>query len=340
MTMLYGALPGNPKRISRIVQGTSIGMVHTGNTEQAFALFDAVYANGITAFDTANQYGEGEVERTLGLWLRERGVADEVFVITKGAHHSVDRRRVTPFDITADLYDSLARLQVESIDLYLLHRDDLSVPVGPIIEILTEHQRAGRIRAFGASNWTHERVAEANAYAAEHGWTPFAASSPHFSLAEQVNPPWRDTVAIGGPPGEAARAWYLSRHMPIFAWSGLAGGFWLGKYTRDNLDSFSAEGDRLSIYCYASEDNFRRLDRVRALADAKGASIPQIALAYSLSHALKAFILVGHYNGIEAAHSVAACAITLSQAEMEWLDLRTDQQPDGQDAGLPLGIGA
>jgi aryl-alcohol dehydrogenase-like predicted oxidoreductase len=326
MTMLYGALPGNPKPISRIVQGTSIGMVHTRNTDQAFKLFDDVFAQGITAFDTANQYGEGEVERTLGRWVRARGLQDKVYVITKGAHHNQDRRRVTPFDITSDLYDSLARLSTGPIDLYLLHRDDPSVPVGPIVEILSEHQRAGRIRAFGGSNWSHERIREANEYATLHGLVPFAASSPHFSLAEQVNPPWRDCTALSGPPGEAARAWYVAQKMPIFAWSGLAGGFWLGKYTRDNVGTFSGEGDRLATHCYASEDNFKRLDRVRALAAAKGVQVPQIALAYSLSHPLKPFVLVGHYGGAEAEASVAACDITLTPAQMDWLDLKTDTQ--------------
>ena len=324
MSMLYGSIAGNPKPVSRVVQGTSIGMVNTRNTEQAFKLFDDVFAQGITAFDTANQYGEGEVERTLGRWIRSRAIGDKVFVITKGAHHNQDRRRVTPYDITSDLMDSLARLDTGPIDLYLLHRDDPSVPVGPIVEILNEHQRAGRIRAFGGSNWSHERVREANEYATLHGLIPFAASSPHFSLAEQLNPPWRDCIAISGPTGEAARAWYIAQRMPIFAWSGMAGGFLLGKYSRDNVGTFSGEGDRLAIHCYASEDNFKRLDRVRALAATREVAVSQVSLAYSLNHPLKPFVLVGHYSSAEAEASVAACDIRLSPAEMEWLDLKRD----------------
>src|SRR5690606_6316038 len=115
---------------------------------------------------------------------------DKVVIVGKGAHLNRDRRRVTPWDITSDLYDSLARFQTDCIDLYLLHRDDPDFPVGPIVEVLNEHLRAGRIGAFGASNWTVERIQAANAYAAEHGLEPFVASSPNLSLADQIKEPW------------------------------------------------------------------------------------------------------------------------------------------------------
>jgi aryl-alcohol dehydrogenase-like predicted oxidoreductase len=146
--MQYGEVNGVGKPISRLVQGTV--MIGSENAERSFELLDEVGELGCTAFDTAHQYGAGDSERTFGRWMEDRGLRDEVVVIGKGAHHNQDRPRVTPFDITADLFDSLARLRTEYIDLYLLHRDDPSVPVGPIIETLNEHLDAGRIRAFGA----------------------------------------------------------------------------------------------------------------------------------------------------------------------------------------------
>jgi aryl-alcohol dehydrogenase-like predicted oxidoreductase len=149
----YGRVPGVEKPVARIVQGTvMIGYEEEGDEERSFALLDEVFAHGGTTFDTAHQYGGGDCERTLGRWVRDRGLREEVVVIGKGAHHNEDRKRVTPFDITADLYDSLARLRFDYIDLYLLHRDDPSVPVGPIVEILNEHKAEGRIHAFGGSN--------------------------------------------------------------------------------------------------------------------------------------------------------------------------------------------
>ncbi|CAN5875957.1 hypothetical protein BH24DEI2_BH24DEI2_18400 [soil metagenome] len=178
--MNYGSVAGIDKPVSRLVQGT---VMVSEDAERGFDLLDEIYALGCTAFDTAHVYGEGDNERTVGRWLRDRGLREKIVLIGKGAHHNADRARVTPFDITADLHDSLARFKTEYIDLYLLHRDDPGVPVGPIIDTLNEHLAAGRIRAFGGSNWTHTRVAEANAYAERNALTPFAASSPNFSLA-------------------------------------------------------------------------------------------------------------------------------------------------------------
>jgi hypothetical protein len=197
--MQYGRLPGIDKPISRLVQGTV--PLDPDDLDASFALLDAVHELGCNAFDTAHVYGNGDRERMLGRWIRERGLREKVIILTKGAHHNADRRRVTPFDITSDLHDSLARLQVDAIDLYVLHRDDPEVAVGPIVEVLNEHRKAGLIDAFGGSNWTHERIRAANVYAEAHGLTPFVVSSPQFSLAEMVEPPWTGCISIGGPSG-------------------------------------------------------------------------------------------------------------------------------------------
>jgi aryl-alcohol dehydrogenase-like predicted oxidoreductase len=318
--MEYATIPGIDKPISRLVQGTV--MISSDTVEQSFALLDAVLDLGCTTFDTAHVYGTGDVERTFGRWLHDRGVHDRVVIIGKGAHHSRDRRRVTPFDITADLHDSLARMGVESIDLYLLHRDDPAVPVGPIVEVLNEHHRAGLIHAFGGSNWTHQRVAEANAYAEAHGLTPFAASSPNFSLAEQVKEPWPGCISISGPAGRAAREWYAAANMPLFTWSSLAGGFFSGRFRRDNLDTFESYADRLCVETYCVEDNFRRLDRARELAAQKGLSVAQVALAYVLSQPLNIFALVGCQTRDEFRANTAAADVRLTPEELAWLDLQ------------------
>lgn len=159
MTMEYGRIPGIAKPIARLVQGTM--MLNSADLEASFALLDSVFDQGGTTFDTAEVYGDGDCERTLGLWLRERRLRDEVVIIGKGAHPHDGRRRVTPEDITADVDSSLGRFGDDFIDLYLLHRDDPSKPVGPIVEVLNELVRAGKIGAFGGSNWTTARIAEA-----------------------------------------------------------------------------------------------------------------------------------------------------------------------------------
>jgi len=197
--------------------GTMI--VGLDNYNESKDLLDSAMRCGVNAFDLANVYGGGNSERAVGKWMEERGNRGDVYIVTKGAHPNRDRVRVTPYDITADLMDSLARLRTDYIDAYLLHRDDLTKPVGPIMDILNEHCAAGRIRAFGGSNWTHGRIAEANAYAANKNQTLMTVSSPNYGLCDQVDDPWgAGCVTISGKDGAAARAFYAANKMPVFAY--------------------------------------------------------------------------------------------------------------------------
>lgn len=321
MSMEYSSIAGIEKPVSRLIQGT---VMFSEETEaKGHALLDAVFAQGCNAFDTAHVYMDGECERVFGRWMRARGIREQVVVIAKGAHHNADRKRVTPFDITADLYDSLARMQTDYLDLYLLHRDDPEVPVGPIVEVLNKHQAAGRIHAFGASNWHTNRIAEANRYAAAKGLTPFAAGSPHFSLAEEVAPPWEGCVTITGPENKGQRDWYRLTRTPLLTWSSLSHGWFSGRITRANQHEFVED---LAVQCYASEENWRRLDRARELAVERGVSVARVALAWVLHHDFAVFPLVGPMTGDEFSDCAAALDLPLSSVERDWLDLRRDSR--------------
>ena len=320
--MQYGNVPGVTKPLARLVQGTV--MISTSKLDESFALLDGILELGGTTFDTAHGYGNGDVERTMGRWMKARGNRDQVVILGKGAHHNQDRQRVTPYDITADLHDSLARMQTDYIDLYVLHRDDSSQPVGPIIETLNEHKAAGKIHAFGGSNWSTARLQEANEYAQAHGLTPFVVSSPNFSLAVQRKAPWPNCVSISGPEAASERAWYAEHNTPLFTWSSLAGGFFSGRFNRDNLDSFDTYLDKLCVECYCTESNFQRLDRVRELADERGLTIPQVATAYVMSYPLNIFPLVGCNTAQEFKANLEASEMRLTPAEIAWLEARSD----------------
>jgi aryl-alcohol dehydrogenase-like predicted oxidoreductase len=236
--------------------------------------------------------------------MADRGLREQVVIISKGCHHNADRRRVTPFDLASDLHDSLARLRTDYIDVYLLHRDDSDVPVGPVVEAFNEHLQAGRIRAFGGSNWTHQRIAEANAYAWAHGLTPFTASSPNYGLADQIADPWGPgCVSISGPTNRGARAWYGANGMPVMAYSSLARGLFSGRITAEN---------------------FERLRRALLLAEEKGASVPQIVLGFMFASPLDVFPIVGAANGDEFRENVEAFDLALTAEERAWLDLEID----------------
>ena len=317
--MKYGIVPGIEKDISRLVQGAV--MLNSEDEAAGFEVMDAVFAAGCNTYDTAHIYGNGDCERTLGRWIQMRGIRDKVVILDKGAHHNVDRRRVTPFDITADIYDSLARLQTNYIDLYILHRDDPDVPVGPIVDVLNEHKEAGRIRAFGGSNWTTGRIEAANAYAQEHGLTPFVASSPNFSLAEQIEEPWENCVTITGAANAAERGWYQRTQFPLFCWSSLAGGWFSGRMTRANQ---AEHADTLYMRCYGSEANWQRLERATKLAGERGLTVAQVALAYVLRQEFNVFPLVAAYTPEEFQADAAALEVELAPGELAWLDLRSN----------------
>lgn len=325
MTMEYGTVSGIDKPVSRLVQGTI--PLTEDDVPGSLALLDAVFAHGCRTFDTAHGYGGGACERVLGEWVNSRGVRDDIVILDKGAHPYDGRVRVTPEDITSDLHESLQRMNLEYVDLYVLHRDNPAVPVGPIVEVLNEHKRGGKIGEFGGSNWSASRIAEANAYAADHGLDPFTISSPNFSLAVQVKPPWEGCLSISGPAGEAERAWYIEQGMPIFPWSSLAGGFFSGRFRRDNLDTFDSYLDKLCVESYCSEENFQRLDRVEALGARYGLSIPQVAMAYIMSQPIDVFALVGCRTGDEFAMNTAVLGQKLSEAELAWVDLRSAERP-------------
>ncbi len=325
--MEYGRIANVDKPVSRLVQGTI--MLSTAEEEYSFDLLDQVYEAGINTFDCGHLYGGGDCERALGRWIEDRGLRKEVVILTKCCHMSADRERVTPYDISSDLHDSLARLRTDYIDLYLLHRDDIRVPVRPIVDRLNHYIGTGNLGVIGGSNWTHERIERANLYAATSGQQPFTVSSPNFSLAEQAEAPWRGCISISGKDGGAARSWYQENQMPLFTWSSIANGFFSGRVNRENYDGLVEQGlfDESAVRAYCTDDNFERLDRAGQLAAEKDLSVPQVALAYVLRQPLNIHALVGARNGDEIRSNLQALQTPLSNEEMAWLNLQRSERP-------------
>jgi aryl-alcohol dehydrogenase-like predicted oxidoreductase len=257
--------------------------------------------------DTARVYGDGAAEEALGAWLAARpDVRDDLILLTKGAHPDGERRRVTPEAIAADLEASIARLG-RAPDLYMLHRDDPSLPVGPMIECLNEHVRAGRIRAFGASNWTCERIDEANAFAAAHDLEGFTCSSVHLSLAAQNEEHWPGTLSATDP---AVHAWHERTQMPLFAWSAQARGFFAGHE--------SESVDRV----YDNEGNRERRRRAAEIGTRLGCSANQVALAWVLAQPFPVHAVVGVRTIEQLRDAVGALDVELSPDDVRRLDLR------------------
>ncbi len=302
--MKYGHVQGIDKPISRLVMGVD----NQRTMPHLAVMLDDFFERGGTCFDTAYIYMGGLSEKLLGQWVKNRGIREQVVIIGKGAHTPY----CDPENLTKQLLESLDRLQTDYIDLYFMHRDNPEIPVGEFVEVLNEHLRAGRIRAFGGSNWTIQRVEEANKYAREHGLAGFAAVSNNFSLARMIEPPWAGCISSSDPE---SRAWFERNQMPLFSWSSQARGFFTG---RARPDDFS---DPELVRCWYSEDNFRRLERVNQLAREKGVEPINIALAYVLSQPFPTFALIGPRTLSETHSSLKALEIELTPEEVRWLNL-------------------
>src|SRR5262249_53309368 len=151
--MRYSGFAPLARDLSVLVLGTDV-FTRWHETEKCFALLDAWAAVGGNIIDTGRQYGHAE--RVVGEWLKRRDLREEVIVLTKVAHpdEATWENRINREAITSDIRKSRCELGLETLDLLLLHRDDETVPVATIIDVLNGEKEAGRIRAFGASNWT------------------------------------------------------------------------------------------------------------------------------------------------------------------------------------------
>ncbi|MBV9230660.1 MAG: aldo/keto reductase, partial [Chloroflexi bacterium] len=302
--MKYGHIAGVDKPISRLVMGVD----NQRSWPHASVMLDDFFEQGGNCFDTAYIYGGGVCEKMLGQWVKNRGIREQVVILDKGAHTPY----CTPEALSRQFEESLTRLQMDYVDIYMLHRDNLDVPVGEFITVLNEHKNAGRMRIFGASNWSIERIEAANQWAAANGMTGFAAMSNNFSLARMIDPVWAGCISASDAQ---SRAWLTETGMPLMPWSSQARGFFTGRARPDDYS------DAELVRCWYSEDNFRRLERVNAMAKERGVLPINIALAYVLCQPFPTFPLIGPRVLAETRTSLPALQVELTPDDLRWLNL-------------------
>lgn len=279
-------------------------------SKRPYALLDAAVANGSVVFDTARLYGGGWCEEILGRWIKARRARDKVIIVAKGAHPDAEwRGRVNPADIRADFEASLRALAVDYVDVFMLHRDDPTVPVEVLMETLNPFVQGGLARALGASNWSHQRIQAANDYARAKGLAPLVLSSPHFSLAEMPSAPWPGCLSIAGPANTEARAWYQQTKMPVLAWSPLSGG-----------PTAATHEDPLIRQAYGSSDNQQRWRRAKELAQTRGVKVAQVALAYLMSQPFPVHPVVSASTPERLIELCDARNLKLTAEELAWLE--------------------
>jgi aryl-alcohol dehydrogenase-like predicted oxidoreductase len=311
-------IEGTDLEVSTFCYGT-MQFGHPMALDDRDSLFKAFLDAGGNFFDTAHCYcswlpcNDGAAERILGDTIKRFGNRDEVVIATKGAHPGMDNyRRVQDYmsegRIAADIDDSLSRLQVDAIDLYWLHRDDPRKSVGEILDILNAEVRRGRIRYFGGSNWTSERLAEAEAYAAKHGVMGFVGSQPRWNLACGAEEPEGAARLEPGVLLALSRkdhAWHAASKLPVMPYAPTANGF------------FAVNGERPERY--RTSLGLRRLERVCALAAEMGVTPNQVALAWLLQQPFPVFPILGTGNMAHLLDALGAEAVYLTEPALTTL---------------------
>jgi len=318
MKLRLRSLPGTDLQLSTFSCG--LGDLFTMPQNQWEKVLETYVEAGGNFFDTAHAYchwvpgGNGLSEITIGEYIRKHGLKNAV-VATKGGHPSAWRYRTIPEErylapgrLAADIDDSLARLECDTIAIYYLHRDDPRVPVGEIMDYLNTEIHRGRLRYIGVSNWTVRRIEEANEYAGAKKLHPFIISEPLWSLAQRKPKPTTNLPCVdNGSLNAESVAWYRKNNFPASPYTPVAHGFFAGP-------SESAEKE------YGTPENHQRRERVLELAEKQNATPTQIALAWLVNHPFPVFPILGTKNPARLKEALGADTLQLTDKELAWLD--------------------
>ena len=316
--MKYKNLDGIKNPLSALVYGTP-GPAFAGNCEVAFKSYDYAWEAGFRIFDTAHLYREGE--RVLGEWIESRGHRSEIVILDKGCNPCAKGSEdvFSASTIREQIELSLKRLKTDCVELYILHRDDDDLPVDPIMEELNKLKQEGKVIRLGASNWTFKRIMEANRFAKENGMEGFTVVSPQYSLVDYNNDIWGHSISLSGEAQKAYRDWLTETQTPTFCYSSLARGYLSGKFKPSSSKPIEECIADWPIQEYDCPKNRKRLAKAEKLANERGLTIPQVALAWMLKQPMNLFPIVvpssqEHIN--EIARSVD---VELSDEECVWL---------------------
>lgn len=298
-------LPSLNREASRI--GLGCMLLHPEREAEAFGLIEMYRGLGGNVFDTAEVYGGGQSEHALGNYFRIHGGRNEAIIITKGC---VNSKLVRPDYIRSAIDRSLERLKMDCVDLYLLHRDDPTVPVKELVDVLAEAARAQKIRSYGCSNWTVARIDEANRYALKSGAPTFAASSPHLALAVPREPWWAgcnhatlDDIA-----------YYTKTNMPVLAWSAQCRGF----FSKEPITDMAYMAEVIRVYY--TKENLERRERLMKLAEERHVDMAALAVSYVTSLPFATIALVGPQSIGDLARALTTVDLELSTKEISWLE--------------------
>ncbi len=288
----------------------------TADEAASFAVMDAFVAAGGNFIDTADIYSNwspgnagGVSEEIIGRWMKARGNRTSMIIATKvrgPMWKGDDAEGLGRAHITRAVEDSLRRLQIDAIDLYQCHWPDQTTPVEETLAVFGELIKAGKVRHIGASNYTPVQLGEALKAADGKQLPRFATLQPHHNLVHRKE-------------YESALAGLCAREgMGVIPYSPLAGGFLSGKYRNGQPVPKSQRAGRVKEYM--TDAGYRVIDALDGVAQAHGATVPAVALAWQLTRPAVTAPIIGANTPDQLAALLPASDLHLSAEEIAALD--------------------
>jgi len=266
---------------------------------------------GINFFDTADMYSLGASEEVLGRALLDFARRDEVVIATKVYYpmgEGPNQRGLSRKHVFEAIDASLRRLGTDYVDLYQIHRWDARTPLEETLSALDDLVRSGRVRYIGASSMFAWQFARALYVADRNGWSRFVSMQNHYNLAYREEE--REMLPL-----------CLAEGVGVIPWSPLARGLLAGnrRGSRDG-DTLRARYDAFAHKLYTAEGDFDVAERVARVAQARGVTPAQVALAWLMQQPGVTAPIVGATRTSHLDEAAAALGVVLSDAERALLE--------------------
>ncbi|MFY0408200.1 aldo/keto reductase [Solicola sp. PLA-1-18] len=313
--------------VSALTLGTMTFGAETGE-EGAHDQLDVFVESGGNLVDTADVYNAGVSEEMIGRWLAARPaeVRDRVVLATKGRFpmgDDVNDVGLSRRHLQRALDASLTRLGVDCVDLYQVHAFDPLTPLEETFSTLDDAVRAGKVRHVGLSNYTGWQVQKVVALARERGWDAPVTLQPQYNLLVRELE-WEIVPSC------------LDAGLGLLPWSPLGGGWLTGKYRRDEEPTGATrlgEDPERGVEAYAGRSSRQRtwdvVDAVREVAEGRGATMAQVALAWLRDRPSVTSVILGARTTEQLVDNLGSADLVLEAAEVEVLDAASE--PDTAD---------
>jgi aryl-alcohol dehydrogenase-like predicted oxidoreductase len=289
--------------------------------QTSFGLLDFFRDAGGTFVDTANFYASwlegfqgGESETTIGQWMKERGARHQMVIASKLAFdYPGCAGGLCAAEIEHECEKSLRRLQTDRIDLYYSHRDDRATPLDETMEAFDRLTKAGKIRAFGASNLSVWRIAQANLLSELKGWAGYSAVEQRYTyLRPRYAADFGPQIFINDDLKDYARV----SGVALVGYSVLLGGAYL-------------KGAKSLPSQFAGPDADARMEVLRATAEELGAGVNQVILAWMRQSDPPVLPIIAGSRTEQLAENIAALNLHLTEEQMHRLNTAGDPVAGG-----------